>query len=73
MTEAGGPGKRAETGDQREGGRPDRGALAEAILGMAQRRPSHTGGPVGDGGGLSRGRKPAGQRDCVEGIGSLDL
>ncbi len=43
MTEAGGPGKRAETGGQREGGRPDRGALAEAILGMAQRRPSHTG------------------------------
>ena len=58
---------------EREGGRPDRGALEEAILGIAQRRPSHTGGPVGDGGGLSRGRKPAGQRDCVEGIGSLDL
>ena len=55
MTEAGGPGKRAETGGQREGGRPDRGALAEAILGMAQRRPSHTGGPVGMEGAWAEG------------------
>ena len=71
MTEAGGPGKRAEEGGQRgkEAGQIG-GHWKKPYWGWL-RGGQATLGSSGYEGGLGRGRKPAGQRDCVDGIGSL--